>query len=429
MLSDGSVCKLLRVSGVRVLERFRFHTGIPAAYCYLATIVCIAIAMVATPFASAQDSTPASEAPPVVEIEPDPQPELPPVDPAPELPPDQPEVTPEPEPAPTEAPVIPDPTTEPEPVPTQESTPEPTSEPTAAPTQEPVPVITWSQTNPAKCELRDGPAGLKYGQSRTYYCEAVANVSSDLAMPDDMEIEWKLGIDFPDSHQLKFAPGSKAEVKQMLPGDVATSTKYTIAHPWKQGSEQKLKFELVITRTSCVVGEQILTVQANPEISTESDATITRQSGNIDPKPAKLKSPVVAPDGPSVAFEGPISFNSVDATSAGLRQNVSQGTATIVVSGEWDPCTTWSIDLSGTVSVPAETPAQLRAVTINNEPISGEACELQTACEILVLPATGTAASPLTFTIGLELQLHELTPVGDFGITVSSEVRGEGTNP
>ncbi len=248
-------------------------------------------------------------------------------------------------------------------------------------------------------------------------------------MPDDMEIEWTLGVDFPDSYTLQLPQGSQASLAQQL-STGATSTSYTISHPWQQGGAQKLAFDVVVTRTTCTAGEQVLSIQANPVIKTiESEAEIEGQNGGAKPQPARLVIPVVDAVTPTLNFDGPIIFESVGATANGLESDISHGIATIVISGEWDPCTTWTVDLSGTVDVPAETPAKFWVVSINNEPISGDACDLSGPCDVIVLPETGDAATPLRYTIGLELQLHEYTPLGEFGISLESDVRGEGTQP
>lgn len=305
-----------------------------------------------------------------------------------------------------------------------------TPTPTPEPTIEPAPVITWSQAEPVKCELRDGTSpGLRYAESRTYHCQAVANVSSDFPMPDDMQIEWGVEVDFPASYTLQLPQGSLASV--MLQQVVsATDTRYSISHPWLQGSTQRLEFELVVTRTTCDTSELVLNIQASPEITTvASEAEIKRQEGNIHPEPARLISPVIDSAAPSITFDGPIAFETVSGTTMGLETDISRGTASITVIGEWDPCTTWTVDLSGNVGVPAETPAVLRVVSINNEPNPGSACDLSVPCDIIVLPETGNAAIPLRYTIGLELQLHELTPVGSFGIDLRTEIHGVGTKP
>lgn len=319
--------------------------------------------------------------------------------------------------------------TETEVVPTQ--VPPATPQPTVAPTAEPTPVITWSQTEQVTCELRDGvPAGLKYGQSRRYYCKVSADVASGSAMPADMKIEWVLDVNFADGYTLEFAQGTLTDVKTQE-ATSPTSTRYTLTQPWTQGSgKQELQFELVLTRTTCAIGEQVLTVQAAPTIFTESsEAEIKRQDGQIHPEPARVLSPVVNAEAPQIAFDGGISFEARTLFSDGLDSDRSRGTAVVLVTGDWDPCTTWTVNLSGIVDVPIQAPAQLRAVSINNEPISGDACDLSVPCDLIVLPETGTAATPLRYTIGLELKLHELTPGGEFGIGLQAEVHGAGEHP
>ena len=304
---------------------------------------------------------------------------------------------------------------------------------TAEPTGEvepPVPTITWSQPEPVKCTLRGGAsAGLEFNESNTYRCEAVAIASSDSEMPADMRIEWIVDVDFPDKYVLGFPQGSRANIVEYV-STGASSSRYEISHPWDATNEQLLVFDVAITRTSCAVGEQVLTVQAQPDIrTTESEAEISRPEGASQPQPARLISPVIVSEGPSISFDGPITFTPVGATTEGLSSQQVRGSATIMVSGGWDPCDTYSINLSGEANVPAETPAILRVVSINAEPVSGDACDLSAACELLVLPQTGNAANPLRYTIGLELQLHELTPVGSFGINLYTEVSGGGPNP
>lgn len=305
-----------------------------------------------------------------------------------------------------------------------------TAEPTTAPTEVPNPVVTWSQPEPVKCELRDGnTAGLKYQDSDRYFCKAAVSVDSDISMPADMKIEWKLDVSFPDSYSLEFPVGSLAGIKTQLPGETPAATIYTVTHPWTaETSVQTLDFEIVVARNTCAVGEQLLTLRATPAISTETSAAEIVQQG-IAPENAKVYSPIIDAEAPTVAFDGAVEFESLSATSAGIENTITTGSATIVVTGEWDPCQTWTINLSGAVDVPAETPALLRVVSINNEIHTGEACDLQTACDVIVLPETGDAATPQRYTIGLELQLHENTPVGSFGISLQSELNSVGAQP
>lgn len=83
-----------------------------------------------------------------------------------------------------------------------------------------------------------------------------------------------------------------------------------------------------------------------------------------------------------------------------------------------------AVESQGAVGVPTETPAQLKVVSINGEPYSGEACDLVAGCDLIDLPATGDAAAPLIFTVGLEMHLHPDTPAGEFGIELHTELKG-----
>lgn len=306
----------------------------------------------------------------------------------------------------------------------------PTEEPT--PTEAPVPIVTWNQSEPVSCELHDGSAAeLAFNESSTYRCAAIVNVSSEGEMPVDMQIQWQVDLDFPDAYSVGLPESSQAAVVSQTSGATATSTQIVYSHPWQaESAAQTLEFDVVLTRTTCVVGEQVLTVQATPMVSTrESEAEVVRADGNVSPQPTQIVSEALSSETPHVAFSGPITFEPLSATARGLESEISRGTATIVVTGEWDPCTTWTVNMSGSIDVPAETPASFRVVSINGEAITGDACDLSTQCDLFVLPEFGDAAVPHTYTIGLELQLNEFTPVGDFGISLTSNARGEESQP
>lgn len=312
---------------------------------------------------------------PVVETPDEPEPEAPvvtepPVDPAPAVPTEtEPPVEPEPEQPAPDAPVIPEPvetqpveteepatevaenaetpeatipptpepTATPSPTPEPSPTPSPTPEPspTPSPTPEPTPVITWSQTEPVTCTAGDQSSGLTYQGSRTYHCNVVANVSSDREMPNDMEIEWTLDVDFPDSYTLQFPNGSQASVARQL-STGATSTTYTISHPWQQGGAQKLAFDLVVTRTTCTVGEHVLSIQANPQIDTrESDAEIKRAGGSSSPSTYTADF-LPNLDPPDASMDG-VYFGSIQWDGSSYGTALSTGTVTVTNS---NPCAT-----------------------------------------------------------------------------------------
>ena len=175
--------------------------------------------------------------------------------------------------------------------------------------------------------------------------------------------------------------------------------------------------DVSVTRTSCVGGEARLELNADIALHTADSAVMVTNVGE-KPQP-KLLASTAAPNGEPVArFDGPISFEARSATSVGLDSTISRGSAVVIVEGEWNRCSTWTLDLGGMVDVPASTPATLRVVSINNELIPGGACDLAAGCVITTLPESGSAASPLRVTLGLELELHQFTPVGNVGITV-----------
>lgn len=130
----------------------------------------------------------------------------------------------------------------------------PTEEP--EPTEAPVPVVSWIQPDPVRCELIAGnTAGLAFNDSSIYRCLAAVNVSSDTDMPADMQIQWQVDLDFSDAYFLSLPEGSLAEIVSQTAGDTATSTQIVIAHPWQVDSAmQVVKFDVTLTRTTCVVG-------------------------------------------------------------------------------------------------------------------------------------------------------------------------------
>lgn len=396
-----------RIAGVREMrdvQNIVRYTNISGKRAYVALVFIIVFAAASGPWAFAEDAAPVDppqdppaptvvkqpipEAPaepdppvvidalvipePVPPTEPEPpvipEPELP-ADPTPEQPaPDVP-VIPQPvEPAPAEtgAPAIqePLPTETPAPTATLVPTPEPTAtpsptpepSPTPSPTPEPTPVVTWNQTEQVNCVLRDGQAaGLKYAESRTYRCEVSANVASDIEMPADIDIEWTVNVSFPDSYVLQFPQGSQANVKQQLSGASATATKYTITHPWQQSSAQKLTFDLVVTRTTCAVGEQALTVQASPEIDTHtSEAEINRSGGT--PNRAIISTEFLPNTETPVASMTPVDFGSLEWD--GESWGTATATSTITVTNN-EPCATSqanTIQLQINASDPGMTP-------------------------------------------------------------------------
>ena len=394
-------------------------TGKRVGGSYLVIVLMIAVAILSSPLASAgQSSEPSPTPTPIIDA---------PVIPAPVTP--QPEITPTEEPpadaepialpgnppAP-DAPILPQPVTPKQTIEAEgDVVDEGTSEPTQSPTPEPAAVVTWSQPDSVVCELAAGDAaGLHHAESRTYHCNVAAEVSSNLNMPPDMVIAWEVSLDFADGHALQLPSHSHAEVTSQI--TEGSSTQYVITHPWQQGSVQALAFDVVIARTTCAVGEQMLGIDASPEISSETGEVEIVQSG--DPVPATNITTVFLPNlaAPEVSMSA-VDFGTLkwDGKSWGS----ARATSTITVTNP-DPCgisQAHSIDLHISADEPGMQPSLV---------------SVEAGRDITVTEGGGTsiATIPAGFsgstTIEVEFELAPTvdTPVGDhtfgFEVTVSA---------
>ena len=294
-----------------------------------------------------------------------------------------------------------------------------TTEATAVPTSTDVPPsISWSQPDPITCTIKRGNSSLHYGESVVYSCDASIDTIATGDMPSDLDTIWILQADYSNGPvTIRLPEGSTAELLRQdeLPADIDARTR--VRTPFDQ---QSIVFEVVVNRTSCAVGDAPVELTADPQFEHADGVALTRTD-----KPASRPFTLIttsAPNGqPTVHFVGPISFEALSVSSTGLNSTISNGTAELVIDGDWNPCTTWSMSLTGGVDSSEIAPI-LRVVSINDESIPGGVCDLSSPCAVLALPASGNAATPLVCTVQLQLVFDPHTPPGHFNVSVSASL-------
>ncbi|MCO5215620.1 MAG: hypothetical protein M9950_05635 [Thermomicrobiales bacterium] len=279
------------------------------------------------------------------------------------------------------------------------------------------PSIHWSQPNPITCRLLAGhPEALDLNATATYLC--TANITTEITgdPPADTAIIWTLQATYSgDAVSITLPDTSTAEI---LPPDVAPDGIDARLRARVPFAQSEVTFDVHVTRTTCTVNDAMLTLTAEPTFVADG-VSVIRTDIPTD-TPFVLTTSAAVNGQPEISFAGPITFEALSATSTGLDSQVSRGTATIVVTGNWNPCADYTLYLTGSMQLPEFTSATLRVVAVINESIPGGACVLATGCALAALPASGDAATPLQFTVQLEVEFDGFMLPGDYGMTVTA---------
>jgi len=129
---------------------------------------------------------------------------------------------------------------------------------------------------------------------------------------------------------------------------------------------------------------------------------------------------------PSVAFDGPLAFGDVGVTASGPENPSRSGRVSLTVANLDAACGTWNLVVSASGLVDGDGQAMqgshLMVVSVNDEPIPGDACDLAAGCDIVALLAGPNAASPQTVVLGVELRMPEQPGLGVFGTALDASL-------
>lgn len=284
-------------------ERVQHTTGRGVIGSFLIIVLVIALSLITQSWVSAENSIqPATAEPlpietPVLDAPVIPEPAEPTIAPTEEHTP-TPDAEPEPDPSPApDAPYIPEPVptepdveTESEPVDDppapdeslqltrEDGTPEAVATISPESTAAPHSAITWSSIEPVSCQnTGENTASVAYAESQVWHCSAAIHVATDVVIPGDLAIMWTVDVAFPDAHVLSVTEDNAALISQQADVDV---TRYHLEQVWHGGEVPHVAFDIEISRTTCAVGNQVLSVQATPEVTTSNAEVDIVQTGD-----------------------------------------------------------------------------------------------------------------------------------------------------
>lgn len=331
---------------------------------------------------------------------------------------------------PTDVPPTVVPTPTPSPTPTQVS-------PTAVPTAPPLPVISYTVAAMPECSLATGqPRGVAHGQSIDYACTQSMTVSGSDVTPAAISATWDIRVDVGSGWSVSLLPpvnNPGVESPQWTTAGASSAFSFKQAHPLGSGAQQKsvdtsvtIGFRLRIQRAVC--SEKAQPVQITHAVSLADvtpGSTVNRVPENT--LPATVIPALQPIPQPSVTFDGPLDFGEVGANSSGPLQSSRSGSISLTVANLNAACGTWtlSVNASTLVNVDGQTlqGSQLMLVSVNSEPIPGDACDLEAGCDVVALQAGPTAASSQTVVLGVDLRMPEQPGHGSFGASLDAHLK------
>lgn len=324
--------------------------------------------------------------------------------------------TTEPDPTETET-AEPDPTetetVEPDPTETEEPDGEGTPDPDPTATEEVSPVVTWEQPNPVRCESLDGSnGGLAINESETFRCVAEVRASSDTVMPEDMTIAWNVKVGFPYEASFALPEGSSAEVLSVVPGETSGETLYNVTNVWQNDSGvQQVEFDIVISRTVCAVGDNLLTVSAEPLIGTRSGEAEIVHNGVAPDASDIVASFLPNLDAPTLSMQ-PLDFGRFEFD--GESWGTSMVTGEVIVSN--DGCET-SQDFAINIDITSDSPGMMPEVvskSSDNENVIASSDEATSSIATVSAGFQGEAQVSVDF----QLTPGEVTEPGEHTMTI-----------
>jgi hypothetical protein len=382
------------------------------------------------------DGTPSAEATTsseTVQVEPAPSDPPPPPTAVPTLPPPPPTAIP-PTAIPTEIPPTAVPPTEaPAPTATTPPTPEPTA--TTAPTPTPVPSITYEASAQPVCELApDEPGSVAHGNSIDYLCTYSVAITGSDVVPSAITATWSLDASVGGGWTVAMLPpvnDPALETPEWTVAGAETSFDFTQLNPVGASDEQtaidanaKISFRVRIERAVC--STEAVDVRLGHRVSVASlGATIVeRENAETQPRIITPSSQPI-PD-PSIAFDGPLIFGDVGVDASGVQHPVRPGSVSLTVSGLDDACGTYALDVDASPMTDASGDvldgAQMMLVSVNDQPVTGETCDLFAGCDAIVLVAGPDAVPTQTVRLGVELRMPEHPGVGFYGTSLSASL-------
>lgn len=373
-----------------------------------------------------QEGTPAAElpaAPAEVQAVPTDPPPPPPPTAIPTLPPPPPTAIPPTAVPPTEVP------------PTAVPTPEPTA--TTAPTPTPEPSITYQAAPQPICELAPNePPSVAHGDSVDYLCTySVAITSSDVA-PSSITATWSLDATVGGGWTVAMLPpvnDPALETPNWTVPRAETSFDFTQLEPVGISDEPtaidataQIAFRIRVQRAVCSTESVNVRLDHNVSVASPGAAIVERETAGTQPR---IITPSLQPiPEPSIAFDGPLTFGDVGVDASGVQHPVRSGSVSLTVSGMDDACGSYSLNVGASPMTDATGDvldgAQMMLVSVNDQPVTGETCDLFSGCDAIVLVAATDVLPTQTVRLGVELRMPEHPGVGFYGTSLSASLMG-----
>jgi hypothetical protein len=388
-------------------------------------VLLLVVTMVPLPgIVRGQEGTPAAELPAApAEVQAVPTDPPPPPTAIPTLPPSLPTAIPPTALPPTEVP------------PTAVPTPEPTA--TTAPTPTPEPSITYQAAPQPICELApDEPTTVAHGDSIDYLCTySVATTSSDVA-PSSITATWSLDATVGGGWTVAMLPpvnDPALETPEWTVPRAETSFDFTQLEPVGVSDEltaldatARITFRVRIQRAVCSTVAVDVRLDHRVTVASPGATIVERETAGTQPR---IITPSLEPiPEPSIAFDGPLTFGDVGVDASGVQDRVRSGFVSLTVSGLDDACGSYSLNVGASPMTDASGEvldgAQMMLTSVNDQPVTGETCDLFAGCDAIVLVAAPDALPTQTVRLGVELRMPEHLGVGSWGTSLSASLLG-----
>jgi hypothetical protein len=327
------------------------------------------------------------------------------------------------------------PTEEPAPTATMPPTPEPTA--TTAPTPTPVPSISYEAAAQPVCELApDEPASVAHGNSIDYLCTYSVAVTGSNIGPSSITATWSLDASVGGGWTVAMLPPVRdpaLETPEWTVAGAETSFEFAELDPVGVSDEPvainataMVSFRLRIQRAVCSTEAVEVRLDHRVTIASPGATIVERENAETQPR---IITPSLQPiPDPSIAFDGPLTFGDVSVDASGVQHPVRSGSVSLTVSGLDDACGTYTLyvgaspmtDENGNVL----DGAQMMLVSVNDQPVTGETCDLFAGCDAAVLEAGPNSLSTQSVRLGVELRMPEHPGVGSYGTSLSASLLG-----
>ncbi len=186
-----------------------------------------------------------------------------------------------------------------------------------------------------------------------------------------------------------------------------------------------VSFRLRVHRATC--STEAIEVRLDHVVTVDAaGAVVTEQDSGSQPL---LVTPALQPiPDPSIAFDGPLTFSDIGVDASGVSDPLRSGSVSLTVSGLDDACGSYVLNVGASPladdSGSILDGASLSLVSVNDQPVTGDACDLFAGCDAIVLVAGPDALPTQSIRLGVELRMPEHPGVGSFGTSLSASLLG-----